>query len=418
MARVAVEHSQIAGLGFSASHKKVSFQIVKREIFVTYCVVYARRAYHYVKSITYHARCAYHVIFVATHTQPGDSNTMQTIKPTQLTTLLALTIPAREPVLVTGAPGIGKTDIVRTACAAASAALIIMHPVVSDPTDFKGLPWVNKGAASFLPFGELQSLIDAESLTACFLDDLGQATASVQAAAMQLILGRKINGHRISDNVVFLAASNRRTDRAGVSGILEPVKSRFATIVELATDATDWSAWAARSNIAPEIIAFVRFRPELLSNFAPTADMSNSPSPRTWSAVSRLMSLGIPRELQFPAIQGAIGEAAALEFVAFLRIWQEMVSPDVVLTTPDTAPIPKEPSALCALSAALAHRVQAASMTRYARYLERLIDASCADFAAMSMQLAVARDSNLANTPGYVTAMSGKLGQLMVGGAA
>ncbi len=73
----------------------------------------------------------------------------------------------------------------------------------------------------------------ATKLTACFIDDLGQATPAVQAAAMQLILARTLNGHRVSDHVVFIAATNRRTDRAGVSGILEPVKSRFATLVEL-----------------------------------------------------------------------------------------------------------------------------------------------------------------------------------------
>ena len=71
------------------------------------------------------------------------------------------------------------------------------------------------------------------SLPYSFLDDLGQAPMSVQAAAMQLILARRINGFKISDKVIFMAATNRREDKAGVTGILEPVKSRFAWIVEL-----------------------------------------------------------------------------------------------------------------------------------------------------------------------------------------
>lgn len=52
----------------------------------------------------------------------------------------------------------------------------------------------------------------ATKLTACFIDDLGQATPAVQAAAMQLILALTLNGHRVSDQVVFVAATNRRTD--------------------------------------------------------------------------------------------------------------------------------------------------------------------------------------------------------------
>jgi hypothetical protein len=338
------------------------------------------------------------------------------VKPTQLRALLAKTIPAKLPVLITGAPGIGKTDCEAQACAEAGAENIIMHPVVKDPTDFKGMPWVTDGGAAFIPFSDLERLINASKLTACFLDDLGQATPAVQAAAMQLILGRQIDGHRISDHVVFIAATNRRGDRAGVSGILEPVKSRFSTIVELVPDLNDWCVWAVGADIAPEIIAFLRFRPELFSDFKPTADLTNCPSPRTWHHISRLLSLALPRELQIPAIQGAVGEGAGVEFVAFLRIWSEMVSPDLVLTAPDTAAIPTEPSALYALTTAIAMRVEMQSMMRYCRYLERLCSQDRDEFAAVSMKTALAREPKLSNTPAYVKAMSGPLGQLMVGG--
>jgi hypothetical protein len=341
---------------------------------------------------------------------------ISTVKPSQLRTLLSHSLRTRLPVLICSAPGIGKSSIVEQACAEADADCIIMHPVVSDPTDFKGMPWVAEGGATFLPFGDLQRLLSATKLTACFIDDLGQATPAVQAAAMQLVLARRVNGHRVSDEVVFVAATNRRTDRAGVSGILEPVKSRFATLVELAADLNDWCAWAVGADIAPEVVAFLRFRPELLSDFKPTADLTNSPSPRTWHQVSKLLSLGLPPDLQVPAIQGAVGEGAGTEFVAFLRIWADMVNPDLVLTAPDTAAIPTEPSALYAISTAVAMRVQKDSMTRYCRYLERLCQEDRGEFAALSLKTALVREPGFSNTPGYIRAMSGALGQLMLGG--
>jgi hypothetical protein len=110
-----------------------------------------------------------------------------------------------------------------------------------------------------------------------------------------------------------------------------------------------------------------------------------------------------------------VGVGAAVEFVAFLRIWSDMVSADLVLTAPEAAPIPTEPSALYAVSTAIAMRVQKESMTRYCRYLERLCQEERAEFAALSMKTALARESGLCNTPGYIRAMSGPLGQLMVG---
>jgi hypothetical protein len=266
-----------------------------------------------------------------------------------------------------------------------------------------------------LPFGDLKKLIHATNLTVCFLDDLGQATNAVQAAAMQLILSREIDGHRISDNVVFIAATNRRGDRAGVLGLLEPVKSRFFTIVELIPDLPEWSQWAVNVGVAPEVLAFLNFRPVLFFDFQPTADLTNCPLPRTWHHVSDLLPLGLPSEVQLPTFQGAVGEGAGIEFFAFLDVWSQMVSPDLILTAPDTAPIPTELSALCAVSTAIAMRVQTSSMTRYCRYLERLCSENREEYAALSMKTAVTRDQKLTSTPGYVTAMAGRIGQLMVG---
>ncbi len=79
--------------------------------------------------------------------------------PSQLQQLLGPAIKARLPVLVTGAPGVGKSDIIARSAADADADLIISHPVVADPNDAKGLPWPDgKGAATFLPFGEVVSV--------------------------------------------------------------------------------------------------------------------------------------------------------------------------------------------------------------------------------------------------------------------
>jgi DNA replication protein DnaC len=83
--------------------------------------------------------------------------------------------------LFIGPTGVGKTDIVTQACQEANARLIISHPVVSDPTDYKGLPFADPDGktARFLPFGDLAELSNAKEETVFFLDDLGQAPASV-----------------------------------------------------------------------------------------------------------------------------------------------------------------------------------------------------------------------------------------------
>lgn len=294
------------------------------------------------------------------------------MKAKELTKLLKVTIPAGLPVMVKGAPGVGKSDIIAQACQASEAELIIEHPVVSDPTDFKGLPFAKNGKAEFLPFGSLRDIIDAKRRTVFFLDDLGQAPPSVQAACMQLILARRINGSKVSDQVTFVAATNRHKDRAGVTGILEPVKSRFVSIVELEPDMEDWVAWALQADVPTELIAFIRFRPNLLFDFEPTNEMKNSPCPRTVANVGKLMQVGIPSEIEYEVYSGSAGEGFAAELMAFLRIFRDLPNPDAVLMAPKKAKVPEDPATLYAICGALARKCGNNTIDNLITYANRL----------------------------------------------
>lgn len=361
-----------------------------------------------------------------THTssaQPSKSQGKQeiaanlTLTPGETSRLLTKAIKAKEPIMLVGAPGVGKSDIVAKACRDVDADLIIMHPVVSDPTDYKGLPFCVNGEAEFLPFGELKKILTAKKPTVCFLDDLGQAAPAVQAAAMQLLLAREINGQKVSDHVCFIAASNRRTDRAGVSGILEPVKSRFTAIIHLEPAIADWRMWAVKEgNVREEIIAFLSFRPELLCNFQPTQDIQNSPVPRTWAAASRLLGLELEPQHRVVAVAGAIGSGAAVEFEAFLRSYEQLPDIDLILTDPASQEVPKEISVLYALSTALALRATKQNAGRIFQFLEMMLDTGAAEFSALTLKLIAVRDAKICQgNPSFTKAMSGPLGKLLSG---
>jgi hypothetical protein len=294
------------------------------------------------------------------------------VKPSQLRKALSIAFRNRFPVLLVGQPGVGKSDIVAQTAGEEGMDLVISHPVVSDPTDYKGMPFVVGERAEFLPFGELRRIIEAVRPTVFFLDDLGQASPAVQAAAMQLLLARRVGEHRVSGLVTFAAATNRRQDRAGVQGILEPVKSRFATILHLEPDVEDWCAWAIGNGMPVELISFIRFRPDLLAAFFPTRDMANSPSPRTVASIGHLMNAGIPEDLAFEMFSGAAGSEFATEFTAFLRMSGKIPDPARILSSPADAPIPKEPSILYALCGALAVRADAQTFDAIVTYASRL----------------------------------------------
>ncbi len=258
-----------------------------------------------------------------------------------MTAFLKQSFTANRRVLIKGKPGIGKSDIVAQACADIGAVLVLMHPAISDPTDYKGMPALTAGGteAHFLPFGDLNKLIKAKAKTVCFLDDIGQAAPAVQAALMQLILARSVNGSRISDEVVFVGATNDTTHAAGVSGMIEPLKSRWDTIIELECSVDDWTQWAFANNMPVDLIAYLRSNPQSLSDFKPTKELRNSPCPRTWAAVGKWINANVE---DYEVLAGAVGESESVKYLAWRTMQNHLPSLDDILLNPSTAPIPPQ----------------------------------------------------------------------------
>lgn len=99
--------------------------------------------------------------------------------------------------------------------------------------------------------------------------------------------------------------------------------SRFGSVLEIEVSLDDWTHWALAADMPPELISFLRFRPELLHVFdgAKRAnDMENFPCPRTWEYVGKILKMALPGDLEFAAIAGAVGEGAAFELRAFLTM--------------------------------------------------------------------------------------------------
>jgi len=255
--------------------------------------------------------------------------------------------------MLVGAPGVGKTCIIEQSAAKAEMNLIVFHPVISDPTDFKGMPAIikneDKGSemtylAQFIPFDNLKRLLTADTPTVAFADDLGQAPPMVQAAWMQLVLARKLDDKIVSDNITFVSASNRKEDKAGVSGILEPLKSRFHTILELVVDHEKWLPWARtkEAHIHPYVRAFIRWRgSKALYDFQASNDMTNSPNPRTVEHVSDIVWDGHDEDVRPIVIAGAVGGAWSVEFETFIKVVRNLPKMKAIVEHPKTCIVPE-----------------------------------------------------------------------------
>jgi len=342
-----------------------------------------------------------------------------TVRPAQLLEILRAALRTRKRVLVVGSPGTGKTDIMNQAAELEGFSTLVTHLVTADPTEAAGLPWPNadKNEAYFMLFGNLAAVCNATTPLLWVLDDFGQASPAVQASFMRPLLDyHTVTGYQIPECVCIVAATNKRTDRAGVSGILEPVKSRFDTIVELQPTLDDWVEWAIAHNVVPEVISFLRFRPNLLHKFEATADLTNSPCPRTWAKVSDWLKAGLSRAVEHVVLCGAVGAGAATEFTGFLKIFRELPDPDELLKHPEKAEIPTEPATLYALTGALSARSNRKTFDAIATYATRMLEGGQAEFAVLLIKDAYLHDKTVYATPAFAKlTRHSKLGNVVWG---
>ncbi len=301
------------------------------------------------------------------------------------------------PVIMLGQPGVGKSDIAHTVAEMRGWPIIDFRATLIDPVELHGYPVPDReeGRARWLPMGLLpfESRDGPEGIL--LVDEITNARQDVKDALYGLILNRYIGEYHMPPGWRIIAAGNRIEDRANASRMPTALSNRFVHMtIEPTVD--DWINWAMDKNVPAELVAFMRFRPQLLSDFDPARQINATP--RSWAMVARIVAKGLPQETEQRLIMGAVGEGPGAELIAFLSVWRDLPNPDTVLMSPDTAPVPENSAGLYAISGALANRVRETSMDQFVTYMNRLPP----EFGVMAMHDATSRDNGLAATKSYI----------------
>jgi hypothetical protein len=199
---------------------------------------------------------------------------------------------------------------------------------------------------------------------------------------------------KLHRNLYIVASGNRTSDKSGANRVTSKLSNR---VMELDFDENvdDWCEWALDAGINPVIIQFLRFRPNLLSDFDP--NRSQNPTPRAWEKVN-MVDEKLPTALYFGCTKGIIGEGAAAEFAGFKRIYEGLPDIDGVLMNPDKAEVPTDPAVLYALTGAVARRANVDNFDRVCTYLTRLKP----EFQVMAIQDAVKLQPTCKTTKAFI----------------
>jgi dynein-related subfamily AAA family protein len=231
------------------------------------------------------------------------------------------------PAMVWGPPGIGKSQIVSQIAQRHRVPLIDIRLSQMEPTDLRGIPFrTRQGVKWSIPI-LLPDVNRHGHAGILFLDEITSAMPTVTAAAYQLILDRRLGEYNVPAGWVIFAAGNRQGDRGVSYQMPAPLANRF-THYEMEVHLDDWVAWAHSAGLDDRLIAFLRFRPDLLFDFDPVSNALAFPSPRSWEYAHRaLLKFADSPELLSDALQACVGPAAGIELKAFMDHIRDL--PDV-----------------------------------------------------------------------------------------
>ncbi len=245
------------------------------------------------------------------------------MKASNITKAIDKLIDAQLPVFIWGAPGIGKSSIVKQIAKEKDMAFLDLRLSLLDPTDLKGIPFFNAetqegvwAKPSFLPS-------DPDSRGILFLDEINTAPPAVQASAYQLILDRKVGEYELPKGWSIVAAGNRENDRGVVYKMPPPLANRFVHF-EMEVDFDDWKAWAYRAGIESAIIGYLAYDKSMLFTFDPTSNEKAFATPRSWEYVDSIVKSGIESDLILDSISGAVGREAAVGYSSFKKVMKDL----------------------------------------------------------------------------------------------
>lgn len=286
--------------------------------------------------------------------------------------------------IVTGPPGVGKSDMYASIARDFNLKLIDIRLTAHDPADMNGYPCPNRerGRTEFLPIDLIPLEGDPLPKDAngkemegwlVLYDELPNAEPDMMKAAYKVLLDRMIGNRKIHPQVLQAAAGNRDVDNCGVNPFPAALESRMIHL-EVKSDPEGWLLWAEKNGVDHRVTSYIQFSPESLNNFEPDHVDKTYACERTWHMCSDLVEddTVIDRKTFTPLISGTVGRAEAINFLTYADVKKDMPTYNQVATKPATAPLPSEPAVLSAVVGMVANGAQAADLDNVVEYIERL----------------------------------------------
>jgi hypothetical protein len=227
-----------------------------------------------------------------------------------LRTIAKHCITARQPLLLVGKHGVGKSQILEQTAREMGIGYICRDLSLMEPPDLVGLPRAEGGVTRYLP----PAFLPTEGAGLLVFEELNRCPTYMRAPCLQLLTARTLNDYRLPDGWSLAAAINPPDAAYEVHDLDAAVLSRFVRI-GVEADRKEWLGWAGGEGVHPDVRNYVSSDPQIFAD-----EWSN---PRAWKMVSDLLHAGgngsRGDDVPVAILTGVVGPTRAVAFRTFCK---------------------------------------------------------------------------------------------------
>jgi len=342
-----------------------------------------------------------------------------TMNPTEALESAVMFYKMNQPFMLHGDPGAGKTATIEGLCKDSTALvgihlnLITANLSMMEPVDMRGLPH-DDGMQTIWRKPNWLPQIDRDGPNGILFFDECNTARGMFPTLMQVFLARQCGEHRILPGWLPVAAGNYRSAKGVACDMPAPFNNRVAHFDYQPCWRFFSGELAAKIGLHPLVVAYVRYRPDMLSIMpgkkpdqthipAIPADARAFPTCRAWEAISNLLKQNPSDRLRQRQIASLIGPEVAADFESFYLVARDVTPIADIVANPETAPVPTQIGLLHAVTSALANYATRDNFAAIIRYGKRLADAGQREFYVVLGTDATRRNPDLKTTGAYTT---------------
>lgn len=219
------------------------------------------------------------------------------------------------------------------------------------------------------------------------IDEFGKANPAVKNALLRLILERKIGSYTLHPDSIIFATTNLGSE--GVGDLLPAHARNRITVVETKKPtAMEWVEWGISNGVDHTILGWAKETPEVMQDFRDVPNPDDNQyifhpkavdraafcTPRSLHAASDILQRrdGLDDDTLQAALMGTIGIRAAADFMAFLKLADQLPSLESIKNDPDNATVPTSQAATCMVVFKALSALERDWADAWMRYVNRL----------------------------------------------